>query len=245
MTEVLVTHPRFSIYGEIHNQIDNDIYKEIFASFAKDEIVMCEHTTFQPFLDMEQKAIEKVGFSRLLNKMNGSEWIYLKCLSEQKPVIGVDVRAEKGFPLAVEETEFLTNGVSDPVQCLTFVKNVLTNAIQYKESYAKYPEIKEMYGGLTRQIMECYQQLRRIFSGDDEDECNVIQKTSVSLKRLAGLFVDVHIMDLLTECLKNGDGPHISIFVGARHATTLYKVLSSSYELSYEITEKCKEIVGM
>lgn len=245
MTDVLVKHPRFSIYGEIHNQIDNDIYKHIFSTFEKDEIVMCEHSTYKPFLEMEQIAFGAFDFrfGPLLKKMKGSEWIYIKQISMNKPVICVDVRVENGFPLSVEEIEFANTGLSNPISCLSFIKNVLATAIEHKEVYKKYPEAKEMYEMLTQQVMSSYKKIRDFYQEkiEETEAIQEFEKMTTTLRRLSGLLVDIYIVDQLSSHMdmENDNGPHISIFVGARHAVTLSRLLSK-YHPTTEISERCQ-----
>lgn len=248
MVDVFIENPRFSIYGEIHNQIDNDAYKTISSSFQEDEIVLCEHTTHIPFLDLEDHAFKHCGFDTFLEKFKGSEWIYVKRKSEEKPVVCVDVRAENGFPLSVEEIQFEKTGLSNPISCLTFVRDVLSTAIKNKEIYKKYKKTAEMYEHLTSGIMKSYTIIMNFFRGKDEesDVFGEFDKLSVFLRRLSGLFIDIHIIDLLVKhCSENGS--HISVFVGARHALTIFHILKDIGE-QFENTEcytseVCRDLV--
>ena len=232
MTEVLVKHPRFSIYGEIHNAIDNRVYETIFSQFEKDEIVLCEHSTFKPFLSLEEHAIRHCGFDHLLEKMKGAEWIYLKQKSQSLPVTCVDIRVEYGFPTAVEEIEFAKSGLMKPDTCFDFIQNVLFVAASHIEKCKKYPQIQRALTIMSKDVIDRYSEIKKMFAEEVSVEEIFVkfEYLTTLLRRIAGLFVDVNIAEILEERLNDANSPHISIFVGARHADTLYHVLSTLYE---------------
>ena len=231
MTEVLVKHPRFSIYGEIHNAIDNRVYEDIYSTFEKDEIVLCEHSTFKPFLALEEKAIQHCGFDHLLDKMKGSDWIYINQKSLSLPVTCVDIRVEYGFPTAAEEVEFSQHGLEDPEACVEFIYRVISTAIAHKEKCENYPTLLPV---MVKEVCDRYDEIKEMLNEEESiDEIYEHFDCLVTLlRRVAGLFVDVHILEILESHLMTNsvDSPHISIFVGARHATSMYHILSTIYD---------------
>lgn len=228
--EVIVDHPRFTIYGEIHNMIENNSkFKKAMDLFDKNEIVMCEHTTYKPFLDLEKQIFVNEGFSQLLKKMKGSEWVYLKRLSQEKPVECVDIRVDNGFPMAIEEKLFEKNGLNDLLFFVSHVKKIIGNVNHHKEFYTKHPVSKQMYKNITKGITERFKKITDIGDDKKDDKTEDFDILCKKLNRIAGLLVDVYIFNRIESILKEKEDSHISIFVGARHALVLYEMLKLEY----------------
>ena len=57
---IIVYGPSFTIYGEIHNDIDNRFYERLYTRFTQNDRVLLEKTTDPEILQLEQRALQVI-----------------------------------------------------------------------------------------------------------------------------------------------------------------------------------------
>jgi hypothetical protein len=145
---IVVKGDSFIIYGEDHNDIDNQFYERINRTFDDTHRVLVEHTTYKPFLEIEEITLRSVADKKsLIANMKGAEWIYLTRLVDGEPVEPIDIRVENGFATARQESTLYELARIDPIQFIDFIREKVKVIGVHKESYNK-SGIKEAYSSI-------------------------------------------------------------------------------------------------
>jgi len=235
---IIVKGKSFTIYGENHNDIDNKFYERM--TFDDTHRVLVEHSTYKPFLQIEEITLRSVPDKKsLIANMKGAEWIYLTRLVGGKPVEPIDIRVENGFPTARQESTLYELARSDPFQFLDFIREKLKVIAEHKEAYNK-PGIKEVY----HSIHTIFKQQLGIFIKNLEQkvlDLDNIDKICKNIRSLGTLFFDSNLLEIiLANNRKRTHKKELAIFVGARHAINLFHFLQENgvKELEIEKTEK-------
>jgi len=234
---IIVTGDSFTIYGEIHSDIDNRFYEKMIKTFDENDRILCEHTTYKPFLEKEDMALRMTRDKKgLIANMKGSEWIYFTRLVEGKQIEAIDIRVENRFPSAQEESSLPNLAEKSPFQFLTFITEKLKVIIDHKQSYNK-PGIKEVFNSIHPVLNV---QIKTFFENFKKNVIDLenVHRICTNLKYLCTLFVDSHILGIILENVKNKH-KKLSIFVGARHAINLFNFLKKNgVDVEMQKTEK-------
>ena len=236
---IIVRGDSFTIYGEIHNDIDNRFYEKMIETFDENDRILVEHTTYKPFLEKEDMALRMTRDKKgLIANMKGSEWIYFTRLVEGKQIEAIDIRVENGFPSAQEESSLSQIAETKPLQFLTFITGKLKVIIDHKQSYNK-PGIKEVFNSIHPVLKV---QIKTFFENVKEGIVDLenVYKICTNFKYLCTLFVDSNLLDIILE--NNGKRKNkkkLVIFVGARHAINLFNFLTENgVNVEIQKTEK-------
>lgn len=236
---VIVTGPNFTIYGEIHNHIDNRFYQQLHEtidnSFTR---ILVEKTTHEPFLQTDFITLDNIskdGKTSLDKKqiqkrfvdevVKGSEWIYLNRIIDEQPVERIDIRVASGFPSASEEHSCFEVHGGDPVLLIKYIEHVLDVAQKRKQHFDK-PSITEMYETLMQMIplqLDLFIDNLTKVKPPMIDEDN-LHNICTNLKYLSALLVDSHLLNIILENNQQTTPKQLAIFVGARHALNLYEI---------------------
>lgn len=203
-----------TIYGETHNDIDNEFYKKIKLA---DHTVFVEHST----LFCELKPHEHPMFTNA----KGSEWVWFTRTRKNQPVTCVDTRLECGFPTRYEEIAMYTMPLKDLLTC---VSRVMRAATAIEDTYR---QIKQMFDGIMSAMKRQFLMVAMLDTSNESHitvDDQLIDKDIIfdATRRylisnsitIASLSVDMHIVDMISQ--HKGDSP-ISIFVGITHAVRL------------------------
>jgi hypothetical protein len=242
---IVVKGSSFTIYGEDHNDIDNQFYETINKTFDDTHRVLVEHSTYKPFLEIEEITLRSVPDKEsLIAKMKGSEWIYLRRLVDEKQVEPIDIRVENGFASARQESTLYELARSDPFQFLDFIREKLKVIGVHKEAYNK-PGIKDVYHSINTE----FKQHLSIFIKNLEQkvlDLDNIDKICKNLRSLGTLFFDSNLLDIIVENnRKRTHKKHLAIFVGARHAIHLFRFLQENgvKDLEIKTTKKGEKLI--
>ena len=244
MTEppIIVTGPNFTIYGEIHNMIDNQYYQQLYQTRLNNNIqttrILVEKTTHEPFLRTDYMALELISKDaktplekKQLQKqfvngaVKGSEWIYLTRTIDELPVERIDIRVESGFPGAAEEHACYE--MQDPVSFIQYIEQLLDVATKLKEQH-KYdkPGINEMYETLMKviplQLNLFIDNLTKVKPPTIDEEN--LHNICTNLKYLSALLFDSNLLNIILENNQQTHPKQLVIFVGARHALNMYEL---------------------
>lgn len=237
---IIVTGDSFTIYGEIHNDIDNRFYERINTTFDDSDRVLVEHTTHKPFLEMEEMALRSTPDKRrLIANLKGSEWIYFTRLVESKPIEAIDIRVENGFPSAREESILPKLAENEPGKFLQFIMQKLQVIISHKKSYNK-DGIREVFNSIHPMLKVYLTEFMKNLEESVIDLENV-DKICTTLRYLGTLFVDANLLEIILENIKKRKNKKkLSIFVGARHAINLFNFLKENGVDGLEIQKTAK-----
>lgn len=237
---IVVKGDSFTIYGEDHNDIDNQFYERINRTFDDTHRVLVEHTTYKPFLEIEEITLRSVADKKsLIANMKGAEWIYLTRLVDGEPVEPIDIRVENGFATARQESTLYELARIDPIQFLDFIREKVKVIGVHKEAYNK-PGIKELYHSIHTTFKE---QLSIFIKNLEQKVLDLenIDNICKNLRSLGTLFVDSNLLDIiLANNRKRKHKKNLAIFVGARHAINLFHFLEENgvKDLEIQKTEK-------
>jgi hypothetical protein len=233
------------IYGEIHNQIDNQFYKKQSFDQRKDKTVWVEHNATTPIL--------KPGEEALFTRAKGSEWVWFHRVQKGLPVTCIDIRMKLGLPSAVMEDALrivvrIPSIYKDPV--IVGIRNhyIQTHNLQDIHVFMRYlAQIIKIYKSLKnhmkvmddlymlffREINKQFQMIKRTLDSTNSEEINYpsqfLERTElivINMLRLNAFVVDAHIINLLKSY---HDTKPIAIFVGMNHACRLSRILDWEY----------------
>jgi len=115
---IIVRGKSFTIYGEIHNDIDNRFYQQLYPTLDESNRILTEKTTHKPFLQTDIDALKMVhpNEKKFIDKIvKGSEWVYLTSLIRDNRAEPIDIRVENGFPDTRKESMLFDFGMTDPI----------------------------------------------------------------------------------------------------------------------------------
>ena len=221
---IIVSGPSFTIYGEIHNDIDNRFYERLYTSFTQNDRVLLEKTTDPQILQLEQRALQVIpDVSAYLHTIGGSEWLYTKGLIDGKSFEPIDIRIECGYPSQIQLRSLEEFAKIHPVDFIAFFFKTLKMVIHHKDRLNR-PGIKERFNTFPP-ILRTQIQTYMKYLEDGAIDMESVFKIKTNLQLLGVLLVDAHLIDLITENNKKQNKKHLHIFVGARHANNLYECL--------------------
>ena len=245
---IVVTGPSFTIYGEIHNDIDNRFYENLYKNFShNNDYILLEKTTNSEILEKEKKTLNIIPKTKIdvyLNTIGGSEWLYTKSLIDNKQFEPIDIRIENGYPSQIEIYSLDEFAEENPIMFLGFLHETIKNIDNSKEKLNR-PCIKEKYNKflpiIHLQIKLFAENLKKKVIDID-----IVNNIKTNIQRLGVLLVDAHIIDIISENEKKTENgkKHLHFFVGARHALNLYDCLKSlkMYNLQIIKTKKGEKI---
>jgi hypothetical protein len=236
---VIVAGPNFTIYGEIHNHIDNRFYQQLHETIDNSSTrILVEKTTHEPFLQTDFITLDNISKDgktssdkkqiqkRFVDEVvKGSEWIYLNRIIDEQPVERIDIRVASGFPSASEEQSCFEVHGDDPVLLIKYIEHVLDVAQKRKQHFDK-PSITEMYETLMQMIplqLDLFIDNLTKVKPPMIDEDN-LHNICTNLKYLSALLVDSHLLNIILENNQQTTPKQLAIFVGARHALNLYEM---------------------
>jgi len=237
---VIVKGPNFTIYGEIHSDIDNSFYQQLYQTIDNSSSrILVEKTTHEPFLQTDYITLEHISKDgktsssekKQIQKrfvdgvVKGSEWIYLNRIIDEQPVERIDIRVASGFPSASEERSCFEVHGDNPVLLIKYIENVLDVAQSQKQQFDN-PGITEMYETLMQMIplqLDLFIDNLTKVNPPTIDEDN-LHNICTNLKYLSALLVDSHLLNLILENNQQRTPKQLSIFVGARHALNLHDI---------------------
>lgn len=230
-----------TVFGEIHNIIDNKFYENIARNKSKNTIFV-EHPS--GFCD-----VTKNDAKLLIKNMNfvGSEWIWFNYTIRNKPVVCIDNRFELGLPTANEtklaySTPYYNN-----------IDNIIDTMIRSFYVFKKDDVIKRFK--MTNELETYYNNMITIMKKQFTEflQENVKYKNSSQFKKikpmaeipehissirdylilnimkLSAVLVDLNIVDKVKEYTTSNREP-IMIFVGAAHAYRLNKFFPQIFD---------------
>ena len=230
MPPIIVEGPSFTIYGEIHNDIDNRFYERLYGEFDdSNDRILVEKTTYKPFLQTDLVAL---GMSKdkkkLISKVKGAEWIYLTRLVNDKKVEPIDIRVENGFPNAYQEHHLFDFAIEEPIDFVNFIIEI-TKVISAKKEYYNKQGIKELFVSIMAQTKK---QIISFLSESKEGKVNQdnLNNLCTHIRYLSVLFFDSNLMNMILQNnrKRKQNKKHLHIFVGARHAINLYIFLQQN-----------------
>jgi hypothetical protein len=245
---IIVRGKSFTIYGEIHTDIDNRFYEQLYPSLDESYRILVEKTTSKRFLqtDFISLALVHPNEQKFIDKtVKGSEWIFLTSLIRDNRAEPIDIRVENGFPDSRTESELFNFAMKDPIGFVKSVMEIITVITLNKKAYNK-PGIKELFDPIMAKIQ------KQIFSFLWQAKEYKIDKDNLDnlcthIRYIGVLFVDSHILDIILE--NNEEQEHkknLAIFVGARHAINLYHFLKQNgikeEDIAIEKTAKGEKI---
>lgn len=200
------------VFGEIHNMIDNKFYENLDT---KGYTIMVEHASTLCKIAKEDKY-------RLFNILRGSDWIWYKYASRNKPIVCLDNRIEIGLPTAIEEKYILNTVNSDELhivmECVMRSLKIFTKP-EIKLLFVK-AKLTPNYTNLMNAVKQQIQILLKAGSFDTAELLDTKNKLVQNIMKLAGILVDINVMDILKEHTSKEEKP-IMIFMGAAHAYRL------------------------
>lgn len=254
----IVTHGEYNgipitVFGEIHNIIDNKFYENIAMSKSKSKnTIFVEHPS--GFCD-----ISKNDAKLLIKNMNfvGSEWIWFNYTIRNKPVVCIDNRFELGLPTANEiklaySTPYYNNidNIIDTMMrsFLVFKKNDVLNRFKITNELETY--YNNMMTIMKKQFTELLQenvkyknssQFKKIkpMSEIPENISSIRDYLILNIMKLSAVLVDLNIVEKVKEYATSSNKNPILIFVGAGHAYRLNKFFPQIFDqLDTTIPEK-------
>jgi hypothetical protein len=204
-----------TVYGEIHNKIDNVFYESLNL---ENDIIMVEHATV--LCEMSEK--EKIF---MINIVKGSDWIWYKYKSRNKPIICIDNRIEYGLLSSIEERYLLNINDNSELETLFAYVIKALNVFEHKQ-------FKSIFG--TNQLNAIYEKMLNVITRQFTilyEVQDLTQPYMMDIKwmlinniiKLSSLLVDVNIgINVMKELNKSND-KNIVIFCGAAHAYRLTK----------------------
>jgi hypothetical protein len=211
-----------TIYGEIHNNIDNTFYESLDLT---DQTVFVEHSTKLCELKPHEHSLFK--------NAKGSEFIWYTRVVNKQPVTCIDTRLEDGFLSAMQETALYEVDIHDMVKVVTRLIKV---ALALKD---KFSSIIDVYTGIVdtikRQSVILLLLDNLLKNSDSKPEIVIDGKTMkpedilsftknfliMNIIKLASLSVDMNIINMIHRHNEESINSPISIFVGINHAIRL------------------------
>lgn len=238
---IIVSGPSFTIYGEIHNDIDNRFYENLYINFTDDDHILLEKTTDPELLELDKQALKIIpDINVYLNTIGGSEWLYTKSLIYKEQFEPIDIRIEYGYPSQIQLRSLHELAALEPLHFLAFLKEKISNIVKSKEKL-KRPCIKEKFNKFVPIIQA---QVKSFILNLQENviDMDIVNNIKTNLQRLGVLLVDANLIDIINENeQKRRNKKHLHIFVGARHALNLYDCLQMD-NLQIIKTEKGEQI---
>jgi hypothetical protein len=202
-----------TVYGEIHNMIDNRFYESLNL---ENNIIMVEHATV--LCEMSEKDKRS-----MLNIVKGSDWIWYKYKSRNKPIICIDNRIELGLLSSIEEQYILNSKDTSEMELIIPYIMKAVRVFEKAESYFFTVELNEIY---IKMLDVIYRQLTIMSVVGDLGQPYMMEIKSMIIQniiKLSALIVDINIIkNIISHCDGNGEKPLV-IFVGAAHAYRLHK----------------------
>lgn len=229
MPPIIVRGESFTIYGEIHNDINNEFYESLSESFNDStDRILVEHSSHKPFLESDKVSLSIVSDkTAFLTNFKGSEWIYISRLIRDKPVEPIDIRVENGFPTAYQEIGLIEFAKEEPLVFLEIIIDQLKVISSHEESYKK-PGIEDMFHSIYDALKKHIETFVAYLDKKEIDE-ESIHKICTNLKYLSVLFFDSNLLEIILENnRKRKHKKNLVIFVGARHAINLYLFLEEN-----------------
>ena len=221
---IIVTGPSFTIYGEIHNDIDNRFYERLYTRFTKNDRVLLEKTTDPELLQMEKfSIIRNPDIQAYLDLKGGSEWMFTMGFIKGKQFEPIDIRIECGYPSQIELRDLVEFADTEPLQFLDFIKKTMVMIVHHKEKVDR-PGIKDKFKSFMPIIKSQFEAFsKNLLKG--VIDLDIVEKLKTNFQKLGVLLVDAHLIDLINENNGKRKPKHLHIFVGARHAIDLYECL--------------------
>ena len=205
-----------TVYGEIHNKIDNRFYETLDLT---NKIVMVEHSTKLCKISDEHKIL-------LLNKLKGSEWVWYKYAAQNRPMICIDNRMEIGLLTAIEEN-YLQNIDND-----ANIEDVIMASIKVIETLDS-PKVQKMFIGKLKEIHEKITTildrqisiLAAVRSFEMPGILEIKENLVSNIIKISSFIVDLNIYQNIIKVKTNpaNRDKEIVIFVGMAHAYRLHK----------------------
>ena len=220
---IIVKGPSFTIYGEIHNDIDNRFYERLYTRFTPNDRILLEKTTDPEILQLEMIGIlTNPDIKAYLDKIGGSEWLFTKGFIDGKEFEPIDIRIECGYASQIELRLLEEFAKTEPLRFLDFFKKTLAMIVHHKEKVDR-PGIKNKFNSFMPIMKSQFKTLIENLQKGVMD-IEIVKKLKVNLQRL-GVLLDAHLIDLINENSIEQNKKHLHIFVGARHANNLYECL--------------------
>ena len=229
-----------TVYGEVHNYIENSFYESLKID---NKLVLVEHATV--LCEMSYKELVM-----MLNKVQGSDWIWYKLKSRKKPVICIDNRIEVGLLSSIEERYLLSS--EDPNDISTIMmyalktfKKLESDAIKNMFESKTSSQVKALYGEsiktIRKQIKILYELLQDPEGVEFDEWLTVKNNLFNNILKIASFMVDINIVNTIKATKEKKD---ILIFVGAGHAYRLHKYFPDifskiAYNAPDEFIKRC------
>lgn len=197
-----------TVYGEIHNMIDNRFYKALDVS---NKILFVEHSTV--LCDAPKKS---------KNTYKGSEWIWYEHQGHEN-LICIDNRVEEGMPSGMEEkvVRAIDEKSSSDGTLSIFIKSSLHTFIKknIKEKFKQF-NLVDIYNEFMVVLQE---QMNRLLKEGDlvtPEQIENKNKLVDNIVKLGAIIVDMNIIENIKQYADGSKKP-ILIFVGLGHAHRL------------------------
>ena len=221
-----------TVYGEIHNKIDNRFYETIDLTH---KIVMVEHSTKLCKISNQHKIL-------LLNKLKGSEWIWYKYAAQNRPMICIDNRMEIGLLTAIEENYLINiekdENIEDVIIASVKVMQTLDNPKVQKMFIGK---LKEIYDKFTEILDRQISIIAAVRSFEMPGILNIKDNLINNIIKVSSFIVDLNIYQniIKTKMHPENKDKEIVIFAGMAHAYRLHKYFPKIFNnLQSEFTMK-------
>jgi len=228
------------IYGEIHNQIDNQFYEKQGFDQRDDMTMWVEHNAATPIL--------KPGEEAMFTHAKGSEWVWFHRVLNRLPVTCIDIRMQLGLPSALTEDAMRSvvhapTLYNDPMIAAQRNQHIQQHRFHDIHIFIRYLEkiikiyralrnymnvIDDVYMLYSREINKQIQMIKRTLEANDKkanyEEQFFERLTNVvfNMIHLNSIIVDGHIIQQLKSY---NDTKPLAIFVGMNHACRLAKFL--------------------
>ena len=221
-----------TVYGEIHNKIDNRFYETLDLT---NKIVMVEHSTKLCKISDEHKIL-------LLNKLKGSDWVWYKYATQNQPMICIDNRMEIGLLTAIEENYLKKIEKDDQIE------DVLMASIKVIETLDS-PKIQKMFIGKLKDIHTKFIEIldrqisiiAAVRSFEMPGILNIKDNLINNIIKVSSFIVDLNIYQniIKTKMHSENKDKEIVIFAGMAHAYRLHKYFPKIFtHLQSEFTMK-------
>jgi hypothetical protein len=227
-----------TVYGEVHNYIENNFYESLKIDKDSRLVVLVEHATV--LCEMSYKEVVM-----MLNRVEGSEWIWYKLKSRKKPVICIDNRIEVGLLSSIEERYLLSS--NDPNDISTLIMYAMKTLQKLESDSIKNifesntsRQVKGVYATsiktIRKQIKMMYDLLQDPEGVDLDEWLTVKDKIFNNIVKIASFMVDIHIVKTIQSSREKKE---IAIFVGAAHAYRLHKYFPDMFDkISYNAPDE-------
>jgi len=212
---------KITVYGEIHNLIDNTFYENLDL---KNKIVMVEHSTALCEISKHHKEV-------LLNTLKGAEWIWYKYKARNRPVICCDNRIELGLLSAIEEKYLMNTNSNEDLQ--TIISYIVKSLSVYESAPVKKlfigDALKTVYAKSIETIRRQLTILYNVRSFEIQGLLQIKDMLINNLIKLSSIIVDINIYQNVIKNItkqsttQTNNSKEIVIFAGAAHAYRLHQ----------------------